>query len=235
MRRVGLIAAFLAGVIVGGIVFNALSGRAGELALELGQCRFGQERNGTFYESDPGMDYSNYMTPRCGGISWSDKFGSSRWGYRIAYLDSGSIQARSNVARYGDDLNRQPCDPKTTIGCRAHFDGSGYTYGVSLGLTAEARMGEIRAAGEAGLFFFRHRFHASAMPLEQGAGDEQNYDATSSWRSPHSLLLGITLRYRDGGPYVYARHYFPSGHRELSLTNHSMTQFGVGFPLAAFW
>ncbi len=202
-----------------------------EIQIELGQCRFGLANSGTFYEEEGGYDHQNYMTPRCGGIGLADKFKDSSFGWRIAAVRTGNIQARSNVARYGDDQNRQPCDPATTIGCKASFTGAGYTYGVSFGLTDEHRVGDLRVIGEVGLFFFRHAFQATAVAIDSGAGGEQHYAATSSWTAPPAPLLGLTVRY--GNLYMAMRHYFAAGHRELSLTDHSMTQYiiGLAFPL----
>ena len=198
--------------------------RGAELQFEFGQCRFGLADNGTFREE--GFDYRNYMTPKCGSIGVADKFGESSVGWRIAYLDTGNIQARGNVARYGDDQNRQPCDSKTTIGCRARFNGSGYTYGVMFGLTKEYPLWIFNAQGEAGIFYFRHRFHANAVQVDSGAGPEQQYDSTSKWSAAPSPYFGLSLRYSH--IYAGARYFWPTGHRELSLTNHSLTQIYTG-------
>lgn len=204
---------------------------APELQIEFGQSRFGQERNGTFYESDGGMDYQNYMTPKSGSIAIADKFGESPWGYRLSAFNTGTIKVTS-IARYGDDANRQPCDPLTTIGCKARFEGSGYSYGFTAALTYEMRLGVLRVIPEAGLSLFRHRFHAKTAPLEPMFAGELQYDETSKWISEPQKMLGLTLRI--GEFYFSVRRHLEAGGRPLSLTNHSRTDFMFGAVVASF-
>lgn len=215
----------IVGFVAGFILAIGFPGKAVDLFGELGQCRFGLAPNGTFYESDPGMDYKLYMTPRCGSVGIADKFGESTFGWRLGYMRTGTIQARGNIARFGDDQNRQPCDPKTTIGCKAIFNGSGFTEGVTASLTDEHKWGlGFSTVGEAGLFFFRHRFHATATGTDvEGVW---HADEKSSMKDAPSPFLGLMLK--QGPIYFGMRHFFPMGHRSLSLTDHSITQYVLG-------
>lgn len=208
-----------------------VAAHAVDLYAELGQCRYGLAANGTFYESDPGLDYRNYMTPRCGAVGLAGAFGASSFGWRVGYLRTGTIQARDNVARFGDDANRQACDPVTTVGCRASFNGSGYSEGVTLSLTDTHKWSQrVSTTNEAGVFFFRHRFHATATGQEiPGVWHADEQSRITDAPSPY---LGLIVRY---GPVYYSiRHYFPMGHRALSLTDFSMTSHSIGVEVKAW-
>jgi hypothetical protein len=96
--------------------------------------------------------------------------------------------------------------------------------GVSFSLTGDLKLGPVTAIGEGGLLFFKSQFKATATPLYPAPEMEVNEEST--WWDMPAPLLGLTLRYGD--VYVAARHYWPAGHRPLSLTDHSFTQLSVG-------
>lgn len=218
------------------LVFLLLSFSANaEWQGEFGQCRFTQADNGTFYQSDPGLVYNNYMTPRCGQIGWANKFKDSDWGYRIAAVKTGSIEIRGNYVAAGDgDYSgmRDPCDPKTLLGCHALMNGSGHTYGVSLSATREYRYDQLRIIPEAGLLFYRHTFHADIEFVEGQPGLKGSYDEASNWTGVPALLLGLS--FKVGNIKAVVRHYDTTilGYRrELSVTNHTFTFLGMGVDL----
>jgi hypothetical protein len=213
-------------LLLGAVFATAYQAWSGpELQLELGQCRFGKAPDGTFYQSD--YHTSNYLTPRCASFGLADKFErGGRLGWRVAYLVAGSIEARDNTfIRNDDGLRNIPCDPGVTVaGCHATMNGSGNMRGVSFSLTGDLKLGPVTAIGEGGLLFFKSQFKATATPLYPAPEMEVNEEST--WWDMPAPLLGLTLRYGD--VYVAARHYWPAGHRPLSLTDHSFTQLSVG-------
>lgn len=225
-----IVISFLAGVIVA----IGLSGRAVEIFVEDGQCRFGLERDGTFYNAD--LRHHNYMTPGCASFGFADKFKESRIGWRIALIESGAIQARDNVARVvdGSQETGKPCDPDANgnwLGCHAVFNGRGKMYGFSLGLTYEQPLAlGFSAVGEGGLLIFRSVFRSNIVPLDYKKPDGETPETSgvqdSGWLSAPAPYMGLMLKY--GRAYAGLRYYWPSGHRALSLTNHSFTQASAG-------
>lgn len=218
----------IAGFLAGFIVAIGFSGYGTELFTEAGQCRFGLEKDGNFYQQQRHTD--NYMTPRCLSLGVADKFNDGPWGWRASVQVAGKIEARDNVAAIGIELvpPHFACDQATSFGCTSNFNGSGRTWGFTAGITNEQRLGFIRVIGESGLFFFTHRFRARQTNIDYApvGGANGEYDETSKlWDMP-SPFLGLTLRYGD--VYLAARHYWPTGHRALSLTNHEMNQIVVG-------
>lgn len=224
------------GFVAGFIVAIGFSGRAVEMFTEGGQCRF-SDKDGAFFSHD--LPAHNYMHPACLSLGLADKWTDGRWGWRAAYLTTGSIQARDNLARNdGMEFITHPCDPVHTgeDGCFARFNGSGYTNGVSLGLTYEQQAtARIALTGEFGLFFFQHHFKAEAQFIDKEWGPQGgrkiSYNETSPMWALPDPLAGLSLSYKLTERYkVYAagRHYWALGHRALSLTNHAFNQFTVG-------
>lgn len=215
--------AFFAGFIVA----IGFSGRAVEMFSEAGQCRFGLERDGTFYQSDRHTD--NFMRPGCASFGFQGKWkDSERWGWRVSLLGTNSIQARGNMAVNDETRgSTAPCDLSVSeANCAIRFDGSGKTQGFTLGTTYEQPLfSRTSLIAESGLFFFQHHFKAEARFVDCCTRNISYNETSKLWDMP-SAFLGVSLRYRD----VYAgfRHYWPTGHRALSLTNHEMNQFVVG-------
>lgn len=217
----------LVGAVLGFTAALGLSGRTAEVFSEVGQCRFALERDGTFYQSDRHTD--NFMTPGCISLGLSGKWtDSEKWGWRTSFLSTGSIQARGNMA-VNDELrgNTAPCDLSINeANCPVRFNGSGQTYGFTFGATFEQPLGyHLSLIGESGLFFFQHHFKAEGKFVDCCTRNISYNETSKLWDMP-SPFLGMTLRYRD--VYFAARHFWPSGHRALSLTNHEMNQFVVG-------
>ena len=213
--------------LLGAVLAIVAQGYAGpEASLEVGQCRFGLERDGTFYQSDRHTD--NFMRPACWSIGLQDKWKDSRFGWRVSFLSAGSIQARGNMAVNDETRGvTTPCDMTISeANCPIRFDGSGNTLGFTLGATYEQPLfSRASLTAESGLFFFQHHFKSEAR-FEACCHREISYNETSKlWDQP-SAFMGATLRYRD--VYASFRHYWPTGHRALSLTNHEMNQFVVG-------
>ena len=219
------------------LVAAAATAEAHEIQFEWGQCRFGLERDGTFYQSD--RYHQNYMTPGCGGIGIADRFTDGPFGWRVAFLATRSIEARDNVATLFDQdafranlvCHNASGPPGRGRGCIASFRGNGHTWGFSFSATYERRLGPIRAVAETGLFFFRHSMHAEAEHIDcTTCRKTGNYDESSGPFTAPIPLVGLTLRL--GHVYAAARYYWPAEHRALSLTNHSFSQFssGVIFP-----
>lgn len=196
-----------------------------EVQLEHGQCRFGKERNGTFYEN--GQYTRNYLTPSCASIALADKWASgSRWGWRVAYIWTGAIQARDNVAHIDEGNDSLPCNPPVDFGgCKATFNGSGRMRGVSFSGTGDLRLGPVTATAEMGFLFFKSQFKAVVTPIDYPGRVMEGNEESKWWDSPIPLA-GLTLRY--GNVYIAARHYWPAEHRALSLTDHSFTQISAG-------
>lgn len=226
----------LLGAVIG-FTAHGFASRATEFFVEQGQCRFATGEEGAFYQGD--LHTENYMRPACLTVGVADKWrGFDRLGWRVAFVGTGSIQARDNLA-LPDGVRhlRNGCTPPDEAGCYARFNGSGTTYGVSFGLTYEQPIVQhLSLIGEAGLYFFQHHFKAEARLIDPawgvGGGRTISYNETSKlWDQP-SPMAGITLRYRD--IYIAARRYWPSEHRPLSLTNFSFTQYSVGAVLARF-
>lgn len=217
----------------------ALNAYGAELQIEGGQCRFGVERDGMYYNAD--LPHINYMTPRCGGFALANKFGDSRWGWRFAYFTSGTIQARENWARVVDGSQETglPCDTSTWLGCHARFDGIGYMYGFSLGVTYEQPLGAgFSVIPEAGFLHFRSVFKTDIRPADypQQPGEPAEIHGVqdSGWKGTPAPYAGMMLSYRvlrDLRLYGGMRYYWPTDHRAHSLTNHAITQIvgGVGF------
>ena len=214
------------------VLLHASNSQGAELQAEYGQCRFGLERDGVFYQADRHTD--NFLRPPCVTLGIADKWkGSERFGWRVAFVQTGSIQARDNIATIHDDDAHTygVCDPLTGDNCIASFNGSGRTYGISASLTAERRFGAIKIIGETGLFFFHHSFRVRAKSIDCPVGvcyptpTVEGDQSSNLWDMPNSLA-GITLRYRD--VYLALRHYWSGGHRALSLTDHSFTQLMTG-------
>lgn len=208
-----------------------------ELFGEIGQCRFGTAPSPTFYNAD--LRTSNYMHPGCFAVGLQDKWnGSERFGWRAWFESTGSIQARDNMATNDErvaDPNRPPCTPPNEDGCFARFNGSGQTQGLGLTLTAEQPLFEhLSVIGEAGILFFQHHFKAEGRFVGWGnnPGRAISYNESSKlWDLP-SPVAGVTLRYRD--VYFAFRHYWPTGHRALTLTNNERNNFMLGW-VAARW
>lgn len=221
------------GFFFGFIVAIGFSGRAVDLSLEHGQCRFGAERDGTFWQSDYGR--SNYMTPRCTSIALADKWEKGgRMGWRVAYLTTGDIEARDNAAVLNDlGIRNAPCSPSTGAwdGCVANFNGSGHMRGVSFSGTGDLKLGPITAIGEFGLLFFKSQFKATATPINY-VGRVEEVNEESHWYDMPIPMMGLTLRYKN--VFISARHYWPAEHRAISLTNHAFTQLSLGVTLWRF-
>lgn len=225
----------LAFLFLGGVLAVLAQGVAApEVSLEMGQCRYGTVAEGTFYQSDLHTD--NYMRPACGGVALSDKLtGSDRFGWRVGFIASGSINARDNQSTNDERAHAHvACNHMDGDGCMVRFNGEGKTFGFAFGLTADVPLtSNFILVGEGGLFFFQHHFKAQAINQECRHCTRQiAFNETSKlWDMP-SPYAGVTLRWRDF--YVAARHYWPSGNRALSLWNAGeMNQIvaGVVFPI----
>lgn len=218
-----------------------------ELQLEYGQCRFDIERYGTFQQPD--RYTANYLTPRCASLGLAGRFGSflgdrdsGRWGWRVALVVSGTIQARGNVATlYDDEAGRHDlaCGGGHADrnldgrGCLARETGSGDVAGFSVSLTRAFSAGPIEIVPEAGLFFFRSRFHNHPTLVDCGdCNPQSDYDAGRRLdiiSAPPDALLGAAVR--RGSVYLAVRRYLPLGHRALSLTDNAFTQIAAGLAL----
>jgi hypothetical protein len=214
------------------LLLACLPARASELQTEFGQCRFGKERDGTFYQSN--LYTRNYMTPRCASLAVADRFRDGPWGWRIAFLWTGQLAARDNVATFFDEdafrsnlvCNNTP-GPGFARGCMVNIVGHGHTWGFSFAGTYEQRLGPLRLGAEAGLFFFRHSWHMTATHLDCSTCRHINdYDESSGPFTDPSPLAGLTARV--GPVYFAARYYWPAEHRALSLTDHSFLQLSSG-------
>jgi len=201
-----------------------------EYQAESGQCRFGLQTDGTFYQSD--RYTRNYMTPRCASIAIADRFKDGPWGWRVGFVWTGSIQARDNIATAFDAdafQHNLTCNnvPLGGQGCLASVNGWGRTWGFSFAGTYQYRIGLAALVGEAGLFFFRHRFHSHPVHTDcSNCNPMGDYDESSGPFAEPSPLLGLTLKI--GYLYVAARRYWPAEHRALSLTDHSFSQLSTG-------
>lgn len=217
----------LAYFIAGFILAIGFSGRAVEYFFEGGQCRFSDDR-GAFYHAD--LPHQNYMTPRCGSFGVQDKFSDGNWGWRLGYLESGAIHARDNYTRMldGEYETNLPCNwPAGYFGCHAVINGSGYMYGFTAAITRDFHVyDQWKVIPEGGLFFYRSVFRATIRAADFEFSKEWYVAEDSGWKAWPSPFIGLTIRY--GPVYAAVRHYWPSGHRALSLTDHSFTQIMTG-------
>lgn len=215
----------LVGAVIG-FTAHGLASRATDLFAETGQCRFGLERDGTFYQSDRHTD--NFLHPGCISLGLQDKWKDSRFGWRASFVATGTIQAKGNMAVNDETRgSTAPCDMMVSeANCPIRFDGAGQTYGITLGSTYEQPLfAHAALIAESGLFFFQHHFKAEARFVDCCHRTISYNETSKLWDTP-SPFLGLTMHYRY--VYVAVRHFWPSGHRALSLTNHEMNQFVVG-------
>lgn len=214
----------------------ALTAHAGDVQVELGQCRFGQAANGTYYDKD--YNHRNYLTPRCASIGYAAQFKEApEWGYRFAFITSGSIEARNNVALSNDGRPiTNPCSAAHPDACRINVNGSGRMDGISVSLTRTTYLGHgFRVTGEFGALFFEHFFKGNCDQMDLPAQHQQGggWDQVSKMGFSPSPMVGVTLG--NGPVYVAARYYAPAVHRPgLSLTDHSFLQLSVGVVVLKF-
>lgn len=222
----------IAATLLAWLVVGCAPALAQQYQAEAGQCRFGLAQDGTFHQTDHHTD--NYMTPRCGALGVTDKFEDGPWGWRIAFVWTGFIQARDNVTTFFDDdafnqnltCNNAP-GPNQGRGCLVTINGYGHTWGFSFSGTYEQKLGWLRITPEAGLFFFRHDWHYQVTHIDcTTCPVPREVDESSGPFAEPSPLLGLTLGV--GPVYIAARHYWPAKHRALSLTDHSFTQLSGG-------
>jgi hypothetical protein len=207
--------------------------QATEFQIEAGQCRFGLQTDGTFYQSN--LYTRNYMTPRCTSLGLADNFKAGPFGWRIAVLWTGQIEARDNIATFFDadafqsglTCNNTPGTPGFARGCLVNVNAHGHTWGISFAGTYEQRFAVVTVMLESGFFFFRHSFHSHATHKDcTNCRYINDYDESSGPFTNPSPLLGVT--FKVGHIYFAARHYWPAEHRALSLTDHSFTQLSTG-------
>lgn len=198
-----------------------------EFFVEAGQCRFGVERDGVFYQTDKHTD--NYMHPACASLGFQNKWKGSDWfGWRVAAIKTGSISARGNVATV-DEAQHQSgqCDPNTGMFCLYRFDGRGDLRGLSLGLTGDVRLpAGFKLTGETALLFSKSSFSVTITPISDPNAPERRGELHGSWTDTPTMMLGASLRW--GPAYVFARKYSAAEHRSLNLTDYSFWNFGVG-------
>jgi len=203
-----------------------------ELQLEGGQCRLRVVHSDTFQNTD--MHTDNYMRPDCGTVALANLWPTSHhFGWRVGFKVIGEIQARDNEAVNDEQAHHHAgtCTPPRTFGCTIRFNGVGRTFGISTGLTGELPLtSRFKLVGEGGLFFFQHHFKADGtFPTCPNCEHNRRiaYNETSKISSEPSPYLGLSLRWRD--LYFAARHYWPTGHRTLSLwETGQMNEFVIG-------
>lgn len=203
---------------------------APELTTEAGQCRFGAAPDSTFYNAD--LHTENYLHPGCWSAGVQDKWkNSKRFGWAARFSATGSVEVRDNLALPDETRHiRNGCNPPDETGCYARFNGKGNTYGLSVGLTAEQPIwSHLSVAGEVGVLFFQHHFKSEARLIDPqwgGGGRTISYNETSRFWDMPSPLVGVTLRWRD--LYFAYRHYWPTGHRALTVVNFQRNDFMIG-------
>lgn len=206
---------------------------APELQLEVGQCRFGVERDGVFYQADQHTD--NYLRPACAAIGIADKFKSAHgFGWRAWFMKTGNLEARGNVATLDEDAHTSgTCDPATGHHCHWRFDGAGSLKGIGASLTAEVPVYERWSViAEAGVFFFKSSFSVTITPADY-VGASKRGEEHSHWTDQPSPLIGLTVRRERpfGLPiavYGAVRRYWPAEHRALNLTDYSHIDLMLG-------
>lgn len=237
------LACFLAGFILA----IGLSGKATELLVEYGQCRFGKATDGTFYDSK--MSPKLYLTPRCAEVGIAKKFAGSSWGWRIGFLQSGSVESRDSRAPMNDGLYfSEPCSDEHWMNCHSLFGGSGRMHGFSFAITKDKQLGGLWwTRGEVGVLFFEHFFNGYAKPQDYNGGAVVAAGAINGtaqkWEggSLHQASklpgmpvprIGMSLGY--GPLYISVRYNFAPGtfglpgHDGSSVTDHSFTQITAG-------
>lgn len=211
------IARILAGVLA---VAAPLGAAAVEPFAEYGQCRFAGVGDGTFQQTD--MHTDNFLHPQCGALGLQDRWaGYERLGWRVSLLGVGKIKARDNSAVNDEQAHHHTgaCSPPDERGCALRFNGEGSTWGITAGLTGEKPLSSrLSLVGESGLFFYQHHFKAEARfvdPGFNGGGRSISFNETSKLFDSPAPYMAATLRYRD--VYLRAAHYWPAGHRALTL------------------
>ena len=231
---------------------HAASSKDLSLELEYGQCRFGLAKDGTYHDRRFGSH--NYLTPRCASIGLAGKFQRfATWGWRVAFIQSGSVEARDNMAQMNDG-NPSPHPCNETFGtfvhwenCHGLFGGSGRMRGIKLAVTKEWNLGaRWWTQAEAGVEFFEHFFNGYVKPYDfdgafapavgatggsatkwEGGGLNQE----SALADKPLPLLGARIGY--GPLYFVIRYQFPVNRPGQSITDHSHLDLmgGLRIPL----
>ena len=207
---------------------SACSARAGgiNLHLEAGQCEYARATDGTFYQSN--LQTNNFLSPGCYSLGISGQFKQKpSWGWKVAYHDFGTIRAKTNVVTQRDEDAFQTwdqCDPETKRGCKATMGGEGKNIGLSIALTKRVPLRGFDVITEGGLLFFRSEFHAYGCAWDTGNVTYVNEHSPFS-RLP-ALMGGIGVE--KDNVYAMVRGFYSLGHREQSLTKHSVAQLVLG-------
>lgn len=191
---------------------------------EVGRCKHEAAKDGTFYQSN--LQTNNQLQPSCFSLGLGGQF-NALWGWKVAYHDFGTIRARDNHVTQRDvDAFKATasCNPSTKEGCTARMDGEGKNTGLSLALTRRVQMDGFQFVGEGGLLFFSSKFHAWAVA--EDTGNVSYVDEHSPYSRVPALMGGVGVQWKQ--LYLMVRKAKSLGHREQSLTDHSLTQIVVG-------
>lgn len=220
-------------LVLGAAIVVSVQGIGGEVQVEAGQCRFGVERDGIFYQANQHTD--NYLRPACASIAFADGFKSyPGFGYRAWFLKTGSLQARGNIATSDEDAHTTgTCDQTTGAHCHWRFDGAGDVKGVGASLTMQVPIiDRWSVIGEAGIFFFKSSFSVTITPTDTATAVRRG-EEHGSWTDMPAPMAGLTLRNDRplGLPfsaYFAVRKYWPAEHHALNLTNFGHTDAVLG-------
>jgi len=184
----------------------------------VGSCDQTRSEKGSWWNDN--YHTSIDLTTRCGqiGVSdtpWKARLFNSTWsaGWRLAYVDLGTIHTDSVMAMRDEDQFQNPngsqCDPATNANCLMLTTGGGRAQGVSIGGLlehafggfadpAEPRSGLVFGA-EAGLFVYHNSFNIDIEPVQANGGDapdiHMNWDMAKGWLA--TPYVGANLRFVD--------------------------------------
>jgi hypothetical protein len=159
---------------IGVVIVLAFAERidAAELDIGIGQTKFRAREDGTWFQSQ----YETHNDLKSGSwrIAVRDHFPRSRhFGWSIGYSDLGSFSGNNHASVWDDEAGRIPEDGSAcsmenkSHGCLAWFRGTGKAKGMTLGLTADQRIGPVTVGAELGAFFFRSHYDVT-IEFNQG-------------------------------------------------------------------
>ena len=181
----------------------------------LGQTKFRERENGTWWQSGPSAVTDNNLISSSYliGLKWAGE----RYGFRIGYTRLGDYAGDNWASVWDEDadhvLTATTCDPVSANNCPALYKGTGRAQGVYFGPTVENRWGKWGALAEAGLFFFRSTYDVSVFhPYDDHFVPKGNtYEYRRASGDHWTWYVGLQLSYklfRDADLVVLLRQYY---------------------------
>lgn len=156
----------------------------------IGRCEITGKTEGTWWQGDY-FEVAR-MKSGCWRLGVSDVMKEMRYidlGWRAAVVDFGKVALRENA--YGGP------------GSQPHWsaDGSGRTFGATIGALAEKNIAGVTAGAEAGLLLYHSAWQATVTHFASGVSVDVAPPATNGFAS----YVGVTMEY--GMFFTTARRY----------------------------